>query len=335
MMLRWLSLLVLVLTAACDPCAGIGTCVAPQVRYGGVVTTLFPDIPARDVRVEFVRRGGVALEDATLTAVSDSAGRFVLEGRAREEGAVTGDLTFHPPAPIAPLTIGDVRMETARAAGELRQLGSWGVEYPFFSYRGALFHRNNGQPPAEGIEVEFRRTGGIPIEPDTFTVRTDEAGHFLLRPRTTVTGEVTGELVVHLLPPFQPYLVRGIRLSTFTIPRNDSIVRVGIGYGLPYSGILYWQSSQTRAGGVAIEMRRKGGIRIHPEVHRTTTDRFGTFLLNPAPLERGELIADVVAILPPPYGERVILRDVRLATVEDDRAIELLGFYGVPGGPDA
>lgn len=333
-MLRWPFLLLLALTAACDPCAGIGACVAPQVRYVGSVTTLFPDIPAREVRVEFVRRGGVEMEEGVLTAVSDSAGRFVLEGRAREEGTVTGDLTFHPPTPIRPVTITGVQMETARAAGEIRRLGTWSVEYPFFSYRGLLFHRNNGQPPAKGIEVEFRRTGGIPIEPDTFTVRTDEGGFFSLRPRTTVVGEVVGDLVVRLLPPFQPYVVRGIRLSTFTIPRNDSIIQVGVGFGLPYSVLLSW-STGGPAAGIPIEVRRKGGIRVHQEVYRTATDAHGTVLLNPVPLERGELIADVVAILPAPRGEHVILRDLRLRTLEEDPRIWFLGFFSVPGGPDA
>lgn len=335
MMLRWLSLLLLVLTAACDPCAGIGACAAPQLRYTGIVTTLFPDYPARDVRVEFVRRAGVGLDDARLTAVSDSAGVFVLEGRAQGEGTVTGDLVFYPPAPIAPVTITGVEMSTARAPGELRRLGTWMVQYPFFAYKGALFHRNDGQPPARGIEVEFRRTGGIPIQPDTFTVLSDERGHFDLRPKTSVSGEVVGDVTVHLLPPYQPYVIRGIRLSTFTIPRIDSLIPLPIGYGLPYSALLSWEGTGRPAAGVEVEFRRTGGVRIYPERFVTRADAFGTVLLNPAPLEGGELVGDVVARLPAPRGEVVILRGVRLRTVEDSRPVQFLGFFRVPGGPDA
>lgn len=333
-MLRSLAPLLLLLVAACDPCAGIGTCSAPLVRYTGTVMTPFADYPARDVRVEFVRTGGVSLESQALTAVTDTAGRFVLEGRARDEGAVTGDLVLHAPSPIPPVTVSGVTMETARAPGDVRQLGRFQVQYPHFSYRGQLFHRNNGQPPAEGLEVEFRRTGGIPIRPDSFVVRSDKAGYFDLRPRTSVTGVVVGDLTVRALPPYQPFVVRGVRLATSTVSLGDSIIRVGIGWGLPYSGILVWDSNGRPAGGIPIEMRRKGGVRIHPEVHRTTTDPHGTFLLDPAPLERGELLADVVAILPPPHGEHVLIRDLRLPTTEDDHPVRLLGYYGVPGGPD-
>jgi hypothetical protein len=334
MMLRWLSLLLLVLAAACDPCAGIGACAEPQLRYKGVVTTLFPDYPARDVRVEFVRRSGVGLDDAKLTAVSDSAGVFVLEGRAQAEGTVTGDLVFYPPSPIAPVVVGGVVMSTARAPGELRRLGTWMIPYPFFAYKGALFHRNNGQPPAKGIEVEFRRTGGIPIYPDTFTVLSDERGHFDLRPKTSVSGEVVGDVTVRLLPPYQPYVVRGIRLSTFTIPRVDSLIPLPIGYGLPYSALLSWERGGPAAG-VEVEFRRTGGVRIYPERFVTRTDAFGTVLLNPAPLESGELVGDVVARLPEPRGEVVVLRGLRLRTVEDSRPTQFLGFFRLPGGPDA
>lgn len=335
MMLRWLSLLLLVLSAACDPCAGIGACAEPQLRYTGIVTTLFPDYPARDVRVEFVRRGGVGLADAKLTAVSDSAGVFVLEGRAQEEGKVTGDLVFYPPSPIAPVTITDVEMSTARAPGELRRLGTWMIQYPFFAYKGALFHRNDGQPPAKGIEVEFRRTGGIPIYPDTFTVLSDERGHFDLRPKTSVSGEVVGDVTVHLLPPYQPYVVRGLRLSTFTIPRIDSLIPLPIGYGLPYSALLTWEVGGRPAVGVEVEFRRTGGVRIYPERFVTRTDAFGTVLLNPAPLESGELVGDVVVRLPAPRGEVVVIPGLRLRTVEDSRPTQFLGFFRVPGGPDA
>lgn len=335
MMLRRFSLFLFVLVAACDPCSGVGVCASPQVRYTGIVTTLFPDYPARDVRVEFVRKGGVALDDATLSAVSDSAGVFVLQSAAREEGAVVGDLVFHPPPPIAPVTVSDVKMTTSRAPGELRRLGTWMVQYPFFAYKGLLFHRNNGQPPARGVEVEFRRTGGIPIYPDTFVSLSDSLGRFDLRPKTTVMGEVTGDVTVRLLPPYQPYTVRGIRLSTFTIPRIDSLIPFPIGYGLPYSALLTWGEGGAPAAGVTVEFRRTGGVRIYPDPYVTTTDAFGTVRLSPAPLERGELVGDLVARLPEPRGSTVILHGMRLPTVEDSRPTQFVGFFPIPGGPDA
>lgn len=335
MMLRWLSLLLLALTAACDPCAGIGACVEPQVRYTGLVTSLFPDFPARGVRVEFVRTSGVELEDAKIVAVADSLGNFVLEGRTRDEGTVTGELTFFPPSPIRPVTVGGVAMSTARAPGELRRLGTWRVEYPFFAYSGRLFHRNNGAPLGDSTRVEFRRTGGIPIYPDTFVVYTDSLGRFPMRPRTTVMGEVTGDVVVHRLPPFQSMVVRGVRLSTFTIPRLDSIIPVPVGVGLPYQALLTWEGTREPAAGVEVEFRRTGGVRIVPERFVTRTDAFGSVALNPTPLESGELAGDLIALLPAPRGEVVVVRGLRLPTVEDARPTQFLGFFAIPGGPDA
>jgi hypothetical protein len=335
MMLRWLSLLLLVLTAACDPCAGIGACVEPQVRYTGLVTSLFPDLPARGVRVEFVRTAGVELLDGKIVTVADSAGNFVLEGRTRDEGVVTGELTFFPPSPIRPVTVRGVEMSTARAPGELRRLGTWRIEYPFFAYGGRLFHRNNGAPFGDSTRVEFRRTGGIPIYPDTFVVYTDSLGRFPLRPKTTVTGEVTGDLLVHRLPPFQSLVVRGVRLSTFTIPRLDSIIPVPVGIGLPYSALLQWQATGRAAAGVQVQFRRTGGVRMLPDPYVTRTDQFGTVILSPAPLEAGELVGDLVVQLPAPRGEVVVARGLRLTTVDDARPTQFIGFFAIPGGPDA
>lgn len=331
-MLRWTLLGLLALTAACDPCAGVGTCAGPEVRYTGTILDPF-DRPAEGVLVEFVGTGGVALQEERLSATTDSAGRFVLEGRARDDGQVIGSLLLHPPSQIAPPRVVEVTMATSRAAGELRWLGEWQVPYPYIALRGDLYHRSTGLPPAKGIEVEFKRTGGIRIEPDSFVVRSDSLGHFYLRPQTLVAGEVMGDLTIRLLPPFKPYHIPGVRLTTFATPQHDAVMRIGIGYRFPYSGILVWEGTATRAEGVRVEFRRTGGIPIYPETYVTETDQNGTFLLSPTPVTSGEVVGDVVVHPPEPLDPYVIAKGVRLRTVEDDRSPVVLGSWTVPGGP--
>ena len=48
---------------------------------------------------------------------------------------------------------------------------------PSLEYAGA-FHKRATLQPMPGVRVEFRRTGGIPVQPETFTAVTDGNGVF-------------------------------------------------------------------------------------------------------------------------------------------------------------
>jgi 5-hydroxyisourate hydrolase-like protein (transthyretin family) len=328
-MFRFLILLVPLFAAACDPCGGIGLCGAPQVRYDGELLRRYPAGPADGIRVDFVRSGGAALESDVLTAETDRSGRFRLQGEARDEGVVVGTLRFHPPAPLEPVRIEGVRLTTTRAAGEARFAGSWSIELPHLPYEAHFYHRRSGLPAA-GIEIEFRRTGGIRVEPDTFRVTTDAWGNVKLTPITREVGEVTGELIVYPLPPFRPYAIPGVKMSTFTTPRADStVVRSGIGPHLPYAGVLVWEGTGTPAAGVELEFRRTAGVSIHPDPFVTLSDGFGTFHVNPTPLELGAVEGDLVVRSLETHAGHV-LRHLRLPVIEGEFPIQNMGPFTLP-----
>ena len=278
--------------------------------------------------MKFVPTGGIELREDTLFGTSDGEGRFTIEGDAEGTGVVTGDLIIYPPQPIAPVRVSGVRMATSRGVGDLRRLGEWRIPFPYLAYQFHLYYRANGEP-ARGIEVEFRRTGGIPIEPDSVRLTVDERGYVILRPEIGAQGVVTGDLTVYPLPPRQPFTVRGLRLATVTEERFDSVFHIGIGQRLPYAAILVWANTGAGIEGATLEFRRTGGVPIFPEKFVAKSDRFGTVQINPTPLAPGEVRGDIV-VTPPAPGVPVTLTDVRLATVEDDRATMLLGYWGVP-----
>ena len=332
MMPRLLPVVLLLLFGACDPCTGLGSCVAPQVRYQGVLTQGIglgrEGPPAAGIKVKFVPTGGIGLREDTLFASSDSEGRFTVEGEAEGEGVVTGELIIYPPEPITPVLVRGVRMATSRGVGDLHRLGEWRIPFPYLAYQFHLYYRANGEP-ARGIEVEFQRTGGIPIRPESLRTTVDERGYVILRPEIGAQGILTGDLTVYPLPPRQPFTVRGLRLATVTEERFDSVFHIGIGQRLPYSAIVVWANTGVGIDGATVEFRRTGGVPIFPEKFVAKSDRFGTVQLNPTPLAAGEVRGDVV-ITPPAPGLPVTLPDVRLTTVEDDRAPMLLGYWGVP-----
>ena len=122
--------------------------------------------------------------------------------------------------------------------GDLKSLGVWGVGplpvAPHISYVGELHYADTGAR-AIGVAVEFRRTGGIAVEPDTLLQRTDASGRFalFLKPTPSQDGEVVGEVLVRPPPPYASITIPDVRLPTlrggndirflgvWTIPRAD------------------------------------------------------------------------------------------------------------------
>ena len=331
MIRRLLPLALLLLGGACDPCTGIGSCVAPQVRYDGIVRrgqgVGRPLLPAEGLVVKFVPTGGVALRSDTVEGRTDSEGRFRLEADAAASGTVTGDLLIYPPAPLPPERFEGLTMHTSRGAGDLRRLGEWQVPYPHVGYQFRLFYHSNGAP-ARGVEVVFRRTGGVALSPDTFRTVTDPRGYVIYVPDVRENGIAVGDLTVYPIPPHRPFTVNAIRLRTVTEARFDSVFNIGIGDRLPYSAIIVWADTGEGIEGVQVEFRRTGGIPLANSVYSSVTDRFGTAAITPVPLGSGTVRGDLV-ITPPAPGVPVVVRDVVLKTETDDRPLQLLGFFGV------
>lgn len=286
-------------------------------------------IPAESIPVAFIRTGGVELDQDTLRTTTDAEGKFILTMPAGSGGEVAGDLVFTPPAPIPAMRVSAVHLRTTRAAGNLYDLGRWKIDYPYLGYQIFLHYRAIGKP-AVGLEAVFRQTSGIPITPDTLRMVSDARGYLILRPEVSTVGTVTGDLTVNLLPPRAPLVLHDLKLSTFQEERYDSVISVGIGLRLPYSAIIVSATTGKPVGGAEVEFERTGGVRIYPERFVARSDEYGTVHLDPIPLEAGELQGNFI-VRPPAPGEPLVIRDVRLPTVEDDRIYELLGYWGVSG----
>lgn len=321
-------LLLPLLVSACDPCTGLGRCGSPQIRYEGELTRQYSEAPADGIRVEFVRTGGVALEEAVIVAETNRDGLFHLHGRALASGEVVGDLFFYPPPPLARVQVEDVRLTTAEAAGELRFAGSWSIPFPYLPYEVHFYERGTRQPAA-GLEVEFRRTGGIRVEPDTFRVTTNPWGTVKLRPLTREVGELLGELVVHPLPPYRSYTIPNLRMATFGLPRLDStLISTGVGPHMPYAGLLVREDG-AGISNMKLEFRRTGGVPMHPDPFPTSTDFYGTFWINPVPLAAGAVEGELIVTEPGEEAGRVAAV-LRLDALDVDIGVHHLGYFTLP-----
>jgi hypothetical protein len=81
------------------------------------------------------------------------------------------------------------------------------------------------EEPIVGARVEFRRTGGVPVQSDLFTTTSQEGGIFPVRPIPLADGEVVGDLFIALPAPFGDTLITGLRLPT---TMDDSVRLISI-----------------------------------------------------------------------------------------------------------
>jgi hypothetical protein len=222
MLTRACGIGLLLLAAACDPCFGTFSCTDERISAEGRLIWHLSGDDAAGVEVRFFRTGGAALAGGdTLYALSREDGTFHIEGRAAGAGPVEGTLLFRPPSPYEAFlfAVPGVSVSAVRTRGDVRFLGIWGVGplrgARHLSYVGEVRDAADGGALA-GVEVEFRRTGGIMVQPDTFRVVSAGDGRFPLLMVPAADGEVIGELWIRPPPPWQVKHVPELRLQTLT-----------------------------------------------------------------------------------------------------------------------
>jgi hypothetical protein len=187
--------------------------------------------PQPGVQVRFTRTGGIGATPSTFTAVSGPDGYIQVPVRAQSEGTLIGDLQLTPPAPGGVITLSGFQFPTFDS-DVAPFLGVIGV-MPYMPY---FFGVKIGETGLSGVDVEFRRTGGIPLQSDIVTARSSQ-GAFGLHPIPLAQGDVIGDLTIHAPAPYPSFVVHNLTLSTVDgagiVP--DRLVYVW-GLDLPPSG---------------------------------------------------------------------------------------------------
>ena len=169
----------------------------------------------RGARVEFRRTAGVpVVQQPYVTATDSAGGRFRLRVTSPELGVFRGDLRFTPAGRNDVWLVPDIGVATLHEDRDSRLLGVMLVG-PTLAYDATLQYEDGA--PAAGVEVRFRRTGGLEATPAQLTVVTDVHGRFPLRPVPVDarSGTVVGELQVRAPGAASPFLITGISLPTY------------------------------------------------------------------------------------------------------------------------
>lgn len=322
-MLKLLLPLAILFLAACDPCSGVASCAgAPRVSYTGRMLVHSTGLPAPGVRVDFIRTGGIAVAPESVSVQTGPDGYFQLELAAGGKGAVVGDVVVRPPG-LPSYRVPGVRLLSTEVRGDGGFIEPWVVD-PYIAFLGELFLRGTGERLGFGGAVEFRRTGGIQIDPDTVRTQTTSDGRFFLSPRALEPGEVVGDLTVLWK---RHYTIRGVRIRTTHLAGATGVGGVwSLGSSLQYVGEIVHRATGEKAAGVEVEFRRTGGIATSPESFVATTDAGGRFPFKITPLEEGTVKAELVVRLPAPH--QAVTIPVEISTFDTDE-VRLAGVWSV------
>jgi hypothetical protein len=282
--------------------------------YVGILYRRGSEIRSAGIEVEFRRTGGIAADPDTFSVSTNAYGAFSLETTPLADGVLVGDLIVRPPPPAVADTIRAIRLQTVDTEPQIL-VGVWGYGYGIF-YGSQLWLRGTEQPAA-GLEVEFRRTGGIAIAPDNIVAHTDSAGRFPLGAGADGAGDVVGDLTVRLPAPLPPTVIPGVRIATFASDEMRFLGYWGVGPSLRYLGLLLNADANVPIADAVVEFQRTSGIAVSPRVLTSTTIASGLFSLTLNPLDTGEVVG-VLTIRPPAPFRDTTFTGIRLHTFDSD-----------------
>jgi hypothetical protein len=170
--------------------------------------------PVAGATVDFRRTGSAVAHPDSRRVRTNGDGLFWIIADVDGNGPLTGRLDIRPAGSDTVLRVPEVRLPLLHAFGDTRFIEQWvGLT---IAYTGRLIRSDTGEPAAD-VPVSFARTGGLAVNRDTFTVRTDANGGFHFDTQIVDplrAGEVVGRLSVNPPAPYEPLTVE-VRLPAF------------------------------------------------------------------------------------------------------------------------
>lgn len=321
--LKWFRSLVGLVTAlfvcvACDPCTGVRSCSSTgYLAADGQIVQTSTGQGVKGARVDLVRRGGLAVDVDSLSAVTDADGYWRIEFAAQGSGTVTVDAQVTV-AGAAQYWVRAIPLVTSTHGGDANILPRWVTE-PYFPYYGELFVRGAESQRVGGASIEFTRTGGVPlyganVSPGPYRAKSDGFGRFpLLSPLgvgvfSPAVGDVIGDLTV-VDASGDTSIARDFHVRSSPLYRPPiGIYRVGVGPSLSYDLEFRSRSSNAPAAGVSVSFVQTGGVSITPTSFADISRSDGRFSFRLHALQSGRVDGRVVyAAAPPATPETLIV----------------------------
>jgi len=280
--------------------------------------------PLQGVEVVFRRTGGVQLAnpaDSVFRITTPSSGTIPFFNnliQPIEAGDLIGDLTINIPAPFTPTVHKDVHIPATPNYHPGALIRSFGAG-PSLAYHLEVDYRGKYNTHVAGAQVTFQRTGGIMIDPPSWTQTTADDGRAIFYVRPLESGTLIGDVTVVPPAPWKSYTRTGMQFPTFDDDGAILYAILWVGPGLSYYVII--RNNGVPMKGVEVDFQRTGGIEVSPASLSSVTNDSGMVFIAPEPASEGDLTADITVKPPAPLAGFVV-RGLKLTAVDAD----------IPGG---
>ena len=270
--------------------------------------------PVAGVPVDFVRTGGIQITPDHFSTVTGTFGLFPIRPTPLAEGELIGDITVHPPK-LPPFTVHGVRVRT-EGDDSVRLAGKWGYGSQAYGLM-ELRYRTTNTIVANGTSGVFRRTGGLPMFPDTASYVVKELGFAALQTMTDTDGTVLADVEVRLGEPYGTEIIHNVPIKSAAADTEFFIGTYIVGRWFPQVGQLVDSVNHKPIPGAKVMLTHVSGVQFTPDPFITTPDSNGYFQLRPQPLADGDAVADMTFVFPAPYAP-VTVKGIHLRTSMDD-----------------
>lgn len=234
--------MIVLLQAACEPCAGVARCGAdvPYLAATGRIVDKVTGKGIDGVQLDAVRRGGIAVGQDSLSTVTSEGGFWRIEFDSPSEGTLIADIRVSPPSGLG-YTVAGLPL-TARPNGGDANINQTWVSTPYFSYALELYRRGTSDERIRFRPVDFRLKSGVAtvgtgVRDSVYSATSDGGGRVELFPQGQSggvlplgTADLVGDITVHLAAPLGPSVIRDVRLSpTYVYFGPVNVLRYAVG----------------------------------------------------------------------------------------------------------
>jgi hypothetical protein len=272
--------------------------VDPYFLFVGEVHDRFTGALVPYADVQFGRTGGVGVTPTSWGQTADGGGRVFRElqmsglGTLHALATVTG--AGYPRPFQIPVHLEPKYLDSPSREVKVLILGRGLPEF-------ADVRRRGHDAFVPGVTLKFRRTGGIAVTPDSFTLAIPSSGVVAMNLRAQGDGVLLGEFTVTPPAPFKTEVFSNVAMPT---KDGDSVRFLRMGFGAQVAArahFRYRANDQPVEGGVNATLVRRSGQAIHFDGVLVTLDSTGTLSYTSATADTGSTVADLLVRLRAPF----------------------------------
>ena len=272
--------------------------VDPYYLFVGEVRDKVTELVVPNALVRFQRVGGIRAVPDTFEQTTDGDGRVFVPMSMQGAGQLDGDAIVDAP--------GFPRQYRIRLHLRAQYLDAPGYETKTLRIGNGLQYlaqvvRRGSTVGLTGVTLEFKRIGGISVQPDSLLIPIPTTKFVKLPLTPGDTGVLHGRFIVRPPAPYKTEVYPDVELRTLD---GDTTSLLQFGFGTQVYArfrLRYRATGRQVAEGIQVAVARRSGLTMDPDGELTLLDSLGTLSYSAATPDTGAVVADLTVHLREPF----------------------------------